>query len=186
LFAGLAVLSLLRPGFAVPAACAGLAGVFTSVMVYVDTKRPFWSAPRVIGNFYGTTLFLGFVLGGLMLSVAGETNFSRATSGAALVVGLGLQFWRELSLTRARRDSSCAIHRNARVVAERLTGMTRLATAAAGCGLVLLGLAAFDFASLLPYWLAGAALLGLGGEIINRYQFFVASAATRMPGGVNS
>src|SRR5260370_539804 len=41
------------------AAMAGLLGVFTSAMVYVDTRRPFWSPRFAFVTFFGTTLLLG-------------------------------------------------------------------------------------------------------------------------------
>ncbi len=40
-------------------ALAGLGGRVCSVMVYVDTRRPFWSLKLVGGKFFGTMLLLG-------------------------------------------------------------------------------------------------------------------------------
>ena len=37
------------------AGAAGLVGVFTSSMVYIDTGRPIWGARFTFGNFLGTT-----------------------------------------------------------------------------------------------------------------------------------
>ena len=45
----------LRPA----AALAGLAGVFCSVMIYVDTRRAFWSLPLVGFKFFMTGVVLG-------------------------------------------------------------------------------------------------------------------------------
>ena len=43
----------------VAAAVAGLLGVFCSAMIYVDTRREFWSASQCFAKFFGTTLLLG-------------------------------------------------------------------------------------------------------------------------------
>lgn len=41
------------------AACSGLVGVFCSVMIYVDTRRPFWSGPLTGTKFMLTMIVLG-------------------------------------------------------------------------------------------------------------------------------
>src|SRR5207237_1867511 len=40
----------------------GILGVFTSAMVYVDTRRPSWSPRFAFSNFFGTTLLLAAAL----------------------------------------------------------------------------------------------------------------------------
>ena len=37
----------------------GLIAVFTSVMIYVDTRRAYWSLPLTAARFYGATILLG-------------------------------------------------------------------------------------------------------------------------------
>ncbi len=44
------------------AALLGLAGVFTSVMVYADTRRPFWRLKPTLLRFYATALGMGLAL----------------------------------------------------------------------------------------------------------------------------
>lgn len=46
---------------------SGLLSVFCSVMVYAVTPRPFWSFPRSVSRFFGTTLVTG-IAGTLVLS----------------------------------------------------------------------------------------------------------------------
>lgn len=54
-----ALLAFAVTGFSsvgIAALVMGLVGVFCSVMVYVDTRREFWSLPRTSGRFFGTVL----------------------------------------------------------------------------------------------------------------------------------
>ncbi|CAN5910773.1 dimethyl sulfoxide reductase anchor subunit [soil metagenome] len=44
------------------AAAVGIASVFCSVMVYVDTKRSYWTMSQTLPKFFGTTLSLGLAL----------------------------------------------------------------------------------------------------------------------------
>ena len=46
-------------------AAAGVLAVFTSIMVYVDTRRAYWSPKLTAGKFLGTTLLLGAGLTGI-------------------------------------------------------------------------------------------------------------------------
>ena len=60
------------------AAIAGLLGVLCSVMIYVDTRREFWSAQQSFPKFFGTVLLLG---------TATALVFSKAAVPALLLVG---------------------------------------------------------------------------------------------------
>ena len=62
--------AILHPLSAIFAATTGLAAVFCSAMIYVDTRRPFWNAPMTFGKFFGTTLLLGAAAMMLLASVA--------------------------------------------------------------------------------------------------------------------
>ncbi|MGI9242718.1 MAG: DmsC/YnfH family molybdoenzyme membrane anchor subunit [Verrucomicrobiales bacterium] len=72
----------------------GLAGVFCSVMVYVDTRREFWSMPRTGGRFFGTVLLCGASLIGfpwvvlaVLVKLVAELDGMRIDGSRALVVG---------------------------------------------------------------------------------------------------
>ncbi len=45
--------------FAIATAALGVAGVFCSAMIYVDTRRAFWSRELTFTKFFGTTFLLG-------------------------------------------------------------------------------------------------------------------------------
>src|SRR5262249_46852912 len=49
----------LETPLALTAALLGLVAVGCSAMIYVDTRREFWSMPRCFVRFFGTTLLLG-------------------------------------------------------------------------------------------------------------------------------
>jgi Fe-S-cluster-containing dehydrogenase component/DMSO reductase anchor subunit len=182
-FAGAALLAILHPPTSILAASLGLAAVFTSAMVYVDTQRPLWCARISFGNFYGTALLLGATFAAVVFGWIGKFNFAQPFAIAALVIRTTLFVWRRLEVRAALRDSASLIHLNARVICEllpwTLRGRNQLFVGSTLFGL----LAIFNLAHLAPVWASGAALTTLGSEIIGRYVFFAASAAKRMPGG---
>ena len=165
------------------AGLAGLAAVFTSAMVYVDTQRPLWCARISFGNFYGTALLLGATFAAVVFGWLGKLNLAQPFAIAALVIRTTLFIWRRLEVRAALHDAANPIHLNARVIRELLPWTLRVRTQLFA-GSTLFGLLAiFNIAQLAPVWASGAALTTLGSEIIGRYVFFAASAAKRMPGG---
>lgn len=67
LFAKLAVVSFLFPQITPIAAVVGLLGVFASIMVYVDTKRPRWAMQHTGVEFGVTTVVAGLGIAALPL-----------------------------------------------------------------------------------------------------------------------
>jgi formate dehydrogenase iron-sulfur subunit len=165
------------------AALAGLVAVFTSAMVYVDTRRAFWSPHLVFGNFYGTALLLGATFAAVVFGWQGKFNFAQPFAIAALVIRTTLFVWRRLELRAVLRDSASPIHLNVRAIHELLPWTTPARTQLFVASTVFGLLAIFNVAQLAPVWASGAALTTLSSEIIGRYVFFAASAAKRMPGG---
>ena len=53
------------------AAAMGLLAVFTSVMIYADTRRAFWALPLTAARFYGTSILLGLMAAATMMSWMG-------------------------------------------------------------------------------------------------------------------
>lgn len=180
MFAGIASVSVgaawLSPGFPwVAPVCAftGLVAVFTSAMIYIDTRRAFWSAPLVLGRFYGATLSLG----ALALVVAGAP---------AIFAGLamGLQFllfvWEMSRHSDALQDSDSSNYLSARIVDEL---MPRVISVRALLLLVSLGCLSMLLAAPHPGWAVLALASALAGAVVERYVFFTAVVAYRMPGG---
>jgi DMSO reductase anchor subunit len=163
------------------AALAGLIGVHCSSMVYIDTRRPFWSAWRTMRKFYGTTLLLGASGGAAVAALTGAPAawlagfaVSAAVIRTLLFAGLRCEWMRDLANPRS------ATHASARIIARHpgllrlgallfwlatLTGVPGMAAVPGAVAVALLSLA-FTF----------------GSQILERHWFFKAAAAPRMPG----
>ncbi|MGI8604924.1 MAG: DmsC/YnfH family molybdoenzyme membrane anchor subunit [Verrucomicrobiales bacterium] len=140
------------------AAVVGLTAVFCSVMVYVDTRRPFWAWPSTATKFFGTVLVLG---------AATEAISSPSLAGPA-----GLLVLTKLGLENA------ALHRANPQMARTLLLLSGRAGIAARLR-NLLALAGVGLVFLSP---TAALLLWMAGEVLERLVFFRAAAAWRMPG----
>ena len=71
----------------------GVGAVFCSVMVYVDTRREFWSLPRSAGRFYGTSLVCGgavlgpwWLLAATVVKLVAELDSLRVTGSRRLMI----------------------------------------------------------------------------------------------------
>jgi formate dehydrogenase iron-sulfur subunit len=172
----LALGALVFPQYlAIPAVLMGLAGVFTSVMVYADTQRVLWSFRRTALRFFGTTAL--FAAAGLSF---GE-NAVRWPALAAVVAVLGVKLTREiLFLKNAHAGDDAPDTLSAQLLTGnagrmRQIGIARFALA--GLGLAIL------FTGFVPAMVVGVACLA-ASEWIERYQFFRTVVAYRMPGGI--
>lgn len=174
------------------AAGAGIVAVFCSVMVYVATKRPHWSGVRTGVKFFGSALLLGTVT---VLTVSSFASVANAhdlrvfdTLLEILVFATLLKLGYEASLllhVRARQHTT--EKRMATVMLRDLRPITMLRFATGVVGGALLpsvilsdGISA---SALSPLLLLSLALL-LTGELCERYLFFRAAPASRMPGGL--
>jgi formate dehydrogenase iron-sulfur subunit len=172
------------------AALVGLAGVFCSVMVYVATKREQWSAAHTGLKFFGSTVLLG---GASVVVVSVFTLPAGAFPGTAsimwLVFGAAVikLCFEGQELSNARNLRQSALKRMAIVMLGELRQTTALRFALLLAGGLLLPLliatSHFDAAALRPAALATWLLL-VAGELTERYLFFRAAPASRMPGGL--
>ena len=163
-------------GLVSASALVGLAAVFTSVMIYVDTHRPFWNAGLVNGKFFGTAWVLG-------LTAVGAISMDKRVLAAALIVRMGLFAWEQTRNRRALEDESTPWHASARVMKVRLE---QLMNARDGVYLVFLMMAIPALAmngAAVGFWGAGMLLMALATQIMERYTFFAASMGPRMTGG---
>lgn len=188
------------PYLAGAVAVTGVIGVFCSAMIYVFTGRDFWSFRRTILKFNLSGAMLGIAATWLSILVFGTFVDSpgahdlAAATGRPLVhmlVGATLlKIALELSLFRHllfRRNSP--LKRSARLLIGPLSSslFARLA-----CGLLggvimpLFVLGEIDrepqqeFAGMISVAMLFVACLG--GELLERFHFFAASASPRMPG----
>ncbi|HEY5893491.1 MAG TPA: DmsC/YnfH family molybdoenzyme membrane anchor subunit [Chthoniobacterales bacterium] len=155
-------------GVAVAGAFMGLLCVFCSVMVYADTRRSFWNLRRTGGKFFGTTLVAG---------LAGTLVFQPSnTAYAILCIGVILKIAGELAFLRhARAAEWSADKKSALAILGPLCGALILRLMLASAGIFLCG----------NMSLAGVgAVCVLLGELVERYLFFRAVTAPKMPGGI--
>ncbi|MBW3556286.1 MAG: dimethyl sulfoxide reductase anchor subunit [Actinobacteria bacterium] len=178
----------------------GMAAVGCSVMVYAVTSRSWWSARRTATKFTLTSVVAGLATVIVTSTISAMALGPGAKAALAVVIPpLALILaatsttklvWEALFLLH-RRDRETSDHkRTALLLTRDLATSTRARFAAGVLGgtvipLALAGLARADQGS--PALLVLAALLGLmcvvGGELIERSQFFQAVSSPRMPGG---
>lgn len=188
---GGAVLSWIVPGSSYAlaglagAALTGLAAVFTSVMIYADTRRPFWALPLTAARFYGATISLGVTAVAAVLSwVAVSSEEFRIAIVVSIVVRTIFLAWETWSGVRAARDPLSPIHRSELTIRTLLPwlGPARLGWYVLGTLASAFALVAGEPVSMVVASVALAALLAAHG--IERFGFFAAVTAPRMPGGV--
>ncbi|HJZ98506.1 MAG TPA: DmsC/YnfH family molybdoenzyme membrane anchor subunit [Candidatus Solibacter sp.] len=157
LFAGAAMV----PGLAPMAAALGIAGVTASAMIYLVPARPAWNSKRTVLDFCLTVLLLG----PLFLAALGMP-VPRAAVIAAGAAQLLNQIARVVALSVSEEFE---LRASARLLTGELRGWLVVR-------LVLL--AACMFA---PGWFGLA--MGLTGELVSRYLFFVSVVPKSVAGG---
>lgn len=171
---------------AMPVAALGLAGVFCSAMLYVDTRRVFWSRERTFTKFFGAALLLGSAGTAALLAWAGvfaHAPLEAATRGfaiAATILRVVLSGWEFQNFQCALNWENDPNHRSA-LVMWNLRRPLVIVRAALFVSAALFGLPAIcgaGFAVCATF----SFLLTLAGEIIGHYFFFTAVIAPRMPG----
>ncbi len=183
--------ALLRTSTALVAAMSGLIAVFCSAMVYVDTGRPFWSAPVTFGKFFGTAPHLGTVSALVFSSVhifpAHQFTVAALLCMAGALGKLAVENRVFGHLIDEQSPRLSPLNKTALLLRGRFGLLSRLRVA---CGIVggvvlpALLLAASNVGPMPHAAISLAALfLCLGGELVERHLFFVAEAGTKMPGG---
>ncbi len=168
----------LRPQALGIASSLGLLSVFCSVMLYVDTRRRFWSLGRTAGKFFGSTLLLGLAAGAVLI----HSQAVWLAVSVAFIAKLAVEFE---SLASFKLTNRSELHRSARLITGhfRKLGILRLAFGAAG-GLVVPGLVLAGLLPMTPVAGLVAASLLMLGEVCERALFFAAVAPDKMPGGI--
>lgn len=163
-------------------ALAAWGAVWCSVMVYVDTRRPFWSLANVAGKFLGTTLLLGASMCAVTWCWLGVSSGVLAWAiVGTLVCRWGLSLWEIRRVRSALAHEACAWHLSARILSTVLPRHLEIR----GLLLVMTGLvlpvcvsAGGAQAWLLPLSL----VLTFASQLMERRYFFTAAAGSRMPG----
>jgi DMSO reductase anchor subunit len=172
-----------RP-FALTASVLGEVAVFCSAMIYVDTRRAFWSHELVFTKFFGTSVLLGSAGAAAILAWQGAPASAMAWGGLALIIRAALFGWDFQGSLRALRNPDHPTHRSALVLWKRLrpvaVGRILLFGAATACGLAAIAnvggrMATFAFLTF---------ALTLFAQTLERYCFFTTVVAPRMPGAL--
>ena len=153
----------LAPSGIVPALVFGALGfvaVFTSVMVYHDTGRPFWRFGLTGARFFGTAVVSGLA----------ALAFAGTISALVPLVVLGGKLLLELSSLRSLGDREWS---PAQHTARLQTGPLRSTFILRMC----LGVGAV---ALLPFWPLASLVVFLLGEVLERRLFFQSVWAPRM------
>jgi Fe-S-cluster-containing dehydrogenase component/DMSO reductase anchor subunit len=206
-------IATLRPLLGVGGAAGGALGVFCSVMVYAATKRAHWRGALTGLKFGLTAVVLGAatvlaisVLWSAALDEGGALPVFVATGayrvlGFALIAAAALKLLAEAAVFRHLRDRHHSVGKRlallmrgdlGRIAAARFVcgALGGLLLPALGLGLVAsarAGSAAgrpFSYAPLAVVAVGGF-VLALVGELCERYLFFAAAPASKMPGGIN-
>ncbi|GEP42077.1 DmsC/YnfH family molybdoenzyme membrane anchor subunit [Brevifollis gellanilyticus] len=161
-------------------AVAALAAVFCSVMVYVDTRRPFWSLSMTSGKFFGTMLLLGGCVCAAVWIFFGVAAVYWAM-GIKVVLRWILSLWEISRYRLALEDETTPWHKSALVIRKHLSHHIELR----GLSLVMTGL-------VIPVAIAGGApahwmlivslLMTSASQLVERLYFFTAAAGSKMPG----
>jgi Fe-S-cluster-containing dehydrogenase component/DMSO reductase anchor subunit len=159
----------------------GCASLFCSIMVYVDTRREFWRFSQTAGKFAGSSLWLG--LASALWWVPADQARSWMTG---LMVVAALKLTAELlTLRPARHPEWTAAKRSALLLLQPLKTATALRFLCGLAGSLVLPLLFLLQGGLLNLNVASAIFaLTLGGELLERYLFFRAVIAWRMPGSL--
>ena len=185
---GAELLRAITPGVGAAAAVLGLLSVFASVMVYAATRRAHWRGSLTGFKFFATTLVLGASSVYAVNAVTGPEQpiYAAPLLGVVVVTTLCKTLFEASMLLARRARQHTAEKRMALLLTRELGKLTalRFACAVAG-GLVLPGLLwSAASPSVLP--VLGCAMLALllAGELAERWSFFAAAPASRMPGGL--
>ena len=175
---------------AVVTAVTGLAGVVCSAMIYVDTRREFWSASQSFGKFLGTTALLGVAVALVASTAPPASTPSPAPLAVAMSVITLLKLGFENRIFRHLTDEMvlAPLNKTALLLDQQL-GLAARSRVACGIigGLILPGLLLLPGpAKAVPgMGLATIALIFcVAGEFLERCLFFTAVVPARMPGGL--
>jgi Fe-S-cluster-containing dehydrogenase component/DMSO reductase anchor subunit len=185
---GQALLLALRPLLEGATLVFGVAGVGCSVMVYAATRRRHWRGLLTGPRFFATALVLGIAAAHVMSTLGGAVHARFLT--ALMLATLG-KLLAELSVLRHVRSREHTVMK--RVALAMIGDLARFTFARFLCGFVgglvipLLTLLVLpDSGASGGVRVAAVAALALlvAGEMLERYLFFKAAPASRMPGSM--
>jgi len=194
----------LADGLGLATALTGAVGVFCSVMVYVKTQRPFWSGHRTGSKFFLTCAVLGLPIALLVSLIACYESKDLATHSIMQNYGQTLCRWLMIVvaaklvlegsvLVWLKQRQFSPLKRTALLLTGELSMTYVLRYFFGVMGGLLLPLVLLSEKAIAsgpegyqPLFVGFVVLLITGllliGELIERYLFFAASVAPKMPG----
>jgi formate dehydrogenase iron-sulfur subunit len=169
------------------AALVGVASVYCSAMVYIDTRRPFWKAGVTLPKFFGTTMLLGTSGAAAVLSCMPDAVVMKFTQGfalAATIIRMGLFAFEQRGMRRAAMDPEHDWHRSAKTLMKLKSGALDLRLILVGASTILGVMSLIPVAGLTALWAMLSFLATFASQVLERHLFFVGVTAPRMPGVV--
>jgi len=154
-------------------ALLGWMGVFTSVMIYVDTHRKSWALLKTGPRFFGTAVL------GLFWSnaVSSSHPFWTLLLWSLCLLKVGFDH-REMCRCRESNEKGNGMRY------DWLSSKTGRRFGVFRWGIPFAGFLISHFGTTIGPWTAVVgALLIVAGELVERYQFFVSVDVSKMPGG---
>jgi formate dehydrogenase iron-sulfur subunit len=182
--------------FGMGVAVTGLAGVFSSMMIYRDTRRTFWRMKFTSLKFTGTMVLLGpatilFTMTLQSLFASGIVTVPAFRGVIVLLCGFLTAatttklLWELTVFTHLKDRQWTEMKRTALLMSGLLKWATVQRFVCGALGGVLLPLLVL-FRALPPVFATGILPLSLLGELLERYLFFTAVIPPKMPGGIAS
>ncbi|HEX8295657.1 MAG TPA: DmsC/YnfH family molybdoenzyme membrane anchor subunit, partial [Chthoniobacteraceae bacterium] len=176
------------PALTLITAVLALAGVFCSAMIYIDTRRSFWAHSLTSVRFFGTMLLLG--VAGTAAVLACWQAFTgallaeaiRSFAIAATIIRTALFGWEALNFRQALSDSTDPNHFSALTLWKLRRPLLRTSLALFVCSTTsgLLTITESGWFGMACATLSFA--LSFASQTVERYCFFAAVVAPRMPG----
>lgn len=185
-----------RQALGLTTAVLGVLTVICSAMIYVSTRRLFWSGTATTLKFFGSGAVLGLASIAAAAALTGHLTDSLALLqinkelALPLAILAGLKLAYETSIFFHLFDKQQGdLKRSALLMFRELKNLTLVRFGLGIAGGILLPLLLMtlevDLTSRFPLVLALSALaLSLAGELCERTLFFMAMSAPRMPGGI--
>jgi DMSO reductase anchor subunit len=172
-------------------ALTALAAVFCSGMIYVDTHRPAWSLSATFAKFYGTTALLGTAAAAVIAALLDKFAPALQPFATGLIITAAIVATLHLASEAggfffALINDDAPTHRSARTAWSLLRPHVEARGALLTLGIAFLLAALFSDITA-PFITVPVAFLALfGSALLERYCFFTACDAPRMPGGIST
>jgi formate dehydrogenase iron-sulfur subunit len=158
----------------------GLFSVFTSGMIYVDTRREAWRAELTHSRFFGTTLLMGATAAAAVLAVGTKLGWTELGEAGVVAAVVATVIRTALFVWERRAPIP---ERSRRAVNTLLPWLPRMRAWLFGISTVAGVLALNPWGA--EYLLGVVALVSTAlSQLLERYAFFTTVTAPRMPGGV--